>query len=77
MNEILITQLMEERHRIFPNGCPMQPRGCAKTYTYLALFLRWNAYDFMCQIYKHVKVNITLEEAHRDIDNYVVRFMPD
>lgn len=77
MNEALIAQLMEERHSLFSNGCPIQPRGSAKTYTYLALFLRWNAYDFMCQIYKHVEGDITLEEAHRDIDNYVTGLMPD
>lgn len=77
MNERLINQLMVERDKLFPNGCPVQPRGCSKTYMYLALFLRWNAYDFMSQIYKHVNGEITLEEAHKDIDNYVVGLMPD
>lgn len=77
MNENLIKQLMNERNGMFPYGCLIPPRGCSKTYTYLALFLRWNAYDFMCQIYKHVNGEVTLEEAHRDIDNYVVGLMPD
>lgn len=77
MNEDLIKQLMNERDEMFPYGCPIQPRGSSKTYTYLALFLRWNAYNFMCQIYKHLNGEITLEEAHKDIDNYVVGLMPD
>lgn len=77
MNEELIKQLMNERDEMFPYGCPIQPRGCSKTYTYLALFLRWNAYNFMCQIYKHVNGEITLEDAHKDIDDYVVGLMPD
>lgn len=77
MNEKSIKSLMHERDKLFPQGCPIQPRGYSKTYTYLVLFLRWNAYDLMCQVYKHVNREITLEEAHRDIDNYVVGLIPD
>lgn len=76
MNEKLIEQLINERDNLFPNGCPIQSRGCSKTFMYLALFLRWNAYEIMCQVYKNVNREITLEEAHRDIDSYVVGLMP-
>lgn len=40
MNKNLIRELKSEQQKLFPKGCPIQPRGSAKTYTYLALFLR-------------------------------------
>lgn len=77
MNEKLIKQLIDERNRLYPHGLAIYPRGCSKTYTYLALFLKWNAYDFMCQIYKHINREITLEEAHKDIANYIIGMIRD
>lgn len=77
MNEELIKTLKEERSRLYLNGCPIQPRGCAKTYLYLSHFLRYTAYDFVCDIYKYMTTEVTLETAHKDINDYVVGLMPD
>lgn len=77
MNENLIRELKSEQQRLFPNGYPIQPRGSSKTYTYLALFLRWYAYNLMCQIYECMTGEVTLEMAHKDIDDFVISMMPD
>lgn len=77
MNEELIKTLKEERRKLYPNGCHIQPRGCAKTYLYLSHFLRYTAYDFVCDIYKHMTTEVTLETAHKDINDYVVNLMLD
>ena len=77
MNENLIKQLNDERQKIYPNGCPVQPRGSAKTYLYLSHFLRYMAYDYVCAIYKHCNREFTLEDAHKDMQDYVVMMMPE
>lgn len=77
MNDELIKQLYEERKKIYPYGCPIQPRGNGKTFLYLSHFLRYTAYDLICGIYKHINREMTLEQAHKDIDDYVVAQMPD
>lgn len=77
MNKNLIRELKSEQQKLFPKGCPIQPRGSAKTYTYLALFLRWYAYSLMCQTYKYTTEEVTLEMAHKDINDFVVGMMPD
>jgi hypothetical protein len=76
MNDKLIQQLKDECNKLYPNGCPVQPRGSSKTYLYLRHFLRWNAYQLYCQIYEHCNFVITIESAHKDIDEFVVAQMP-
>lgn len=76
MNKELIKQLKEERVKLYPNGCPTQPRGSGKTYLYLSHFLRYNAYDLYCQIYECCNYKITLESAHKDINEFIVAQMP-
>lgn len=77
MNEELIKQLMEERSKLYPYGCPIQPRGCGKTYLYLSYFLRWCAYDLYCQILEHLNYEVNIDSAHKWIDDYVVAQMPE
>lgn len=77
MNEELIKTLKEERSKLYPNGCPIQPRGCAKTYLYLSHFLRYTAYDYVCSVYEHVNTQMTIEEARKDMNDYIVGLMPD
>lgn len=76
MNDELIKKLKRERTELYPNGVPIQPRGCSKTYLYLSHFLRWYAYDYMCSIYEVINRKYTIEEAHKDIDEFVVEQMP-
>lgn len=71
MNEELIKTLYAERKRLYPNGCPIAPRGCGKTFLYMSHFLMYTAYDFMCDIYKCMGRKVTLEEAHNDMEYYV------
>lgn len=51
------------------------PRECTKTYLYLSHFLRYTACDFVCDIYKHMTTEVTLESAHKDINDYIVGLM--
>lgn len=76
MNKELIQQLKDECNKLYPNGCPIQPRGCAKTYLYLSHFLRYYAYQLYCQLYEYCNYEVTLESAHKDIDEFVVAQMP-
>ena len=71
LNKQLIKQLKEERENLYPNGCPIQPRGCRKTFLYLFHFLIYSAYDCVCSIYENMDTEINLETAHKDIENYV------
>lgn len=77
MNEELIKTLKEERSKLYPHGCPVQPRGCAKTYLYLSHFLRYTAYDYVCSVYEHINTQMTIEEARKDMNDYIVGLMPD
>lgn len=71
MNKELIKTLYTERKRLYPNGCPITPRGCGKTFLYMSHFLIYTAYDFVCDIYKHMDREVSLEEAHNDMKNYI------
>lgn len=76
MNSELIKQLKEECNKLYPNGCPTHPRQYGKTYLHLSHFLRWYAYQLYCQVYEHCNYEVTLEMAHKDINNFVVAQMP-
>lgn len=71
MNKELIKKLYAERKRLYPNGCPVPPRGCGKTFVYLSHYLTYIAYDFVCDIYKHLAENVSWEEAHNDMKHYI------
>ena len=77
MNDELIKQLQEERSYLFPNGCPIQPRGCGKTYLYLYLFLKYSAYDIVCERYWDTDVKIDLETAHHDMNTFIADLVPE
>lgn len=76
MNQKLIQELKDECDKLYPNGCPIQPRGSAKTYLYLSHFLRWSAYQLYCQVYENCNGEISIESAHKDIDMFVAAQMP-
>jgi hypothetical protein len=76
MNKELIQQLKEECNKLYPSGCPLQPRGSAKTYLYLSHFLRYYAYQLYYQIYECCNYEVTLESAHDDINKFVAAQMP-
>lgn len=71
MNKELIKTLYAERKRLYPNGCPVAPRGCGKTLLYMSHFLTYTAYDYVCGIYKHMDREVSLEEAHNNIKDYI------
>lgn len=77
MNKKLIKTLKKERKKLYPYGCPIQPRGYGKTYLYLSHFLRYIAYDLVCEGYKQITEEITLEEAHKDINDFVTGIMSE
>ena len=70
-NKKLIKRLKEERRKLYPHGLPIQPRGCGKTNLFLAHFLRYIAYDFVCGIYKDINREVSLEEAYRDMNEFI------
>lgn len=70
-NRKLIRTLKKERRKLYPHGLPIQPRGCGKTYLYMSHFLLYTSYDFVCDIYKRMDREVTLEEAHNDMKNYI------
>ena len=70
-NRKLIKTLKRERKRLYPNGCPFAPRGYGKTYLYMSHFLLYTSYDFVCDFYKRMVREVTLEEAHNDMRNYI------
>lgn len=76
MNREIIKQLKEECSKLYPNGCPVQPRGFGKTYLYLSHFLRWYAYQLYCQVYEYCNYEVTLEMAHKDIEEFIASQMP-
>jgi len=71
MNKELIKTLKEHRRKLYPNGLPIQPRGCGKTNLFLAHFLRYIAYDFVCDTYKDMDREVSLEEAYRDMNEFI------
>jgi len=77
MNDYLIRQLKEERDQLYPNGFPIQPRGCSKTYLYLSHWLRWNAYELYCQMLECLNYEDDIDSAHKWINDFVVAQMPD
>lgn len=72
-NKKLIKALKEERRKIYPYGCPIQPRGFGKTYLHLGHFLRYKAYDVVIDTYKKMDREISLEEAHEDMNYFISR----
>lgn len=71
MNKELIKTLYAERKRLYPNGCPFASRGCGKTRLYMMHFLTYTAYGYVCDIYKRIDREVSLEEAHDHIKDYV------
>lgn len=70
-NKWLIKTLKKERRKLYPYGLPVQPRGCGKPTLYLAHFLRYIAYDFVCNTYKKMDKRVSLEEAHKDMEDFI------
>lgn len=70
-----VETLRQEQKLLYPHGYPIQPRGCGKTLLYFSHFLRWNAYETFIPIYANDGHGYSLEQAHRDIDEYVRQIM--
>lgn len=77
MNEKLIKSLKEERNRLYPCKLMVMPRAFGKTYMMLNRMFRYAAYEHVCSIYKQLNYEITLEQAHKDIDEFVVSIMSE
>lgn len=77
MNEELIKQLKEERSKLYPNGCLIQPRGSGKTYLYLSHFLKCYAYDLCCQMLERAVLPMNIDYAHKWINEFVAEQMPE
>ena len=77
MNEKLIKILKEERNRLYPSKLIVMPRGFGKTYMMLNRMLRYAAYEHVCSIYKQLDYEVTLEQAHKDIDEFVTSVMSE
>ena len=70
-NRKLIRTLKKERRKLYPHGLPIQHRGCGKTRLYMSHFLLYTAYDYVCDIYKHIDKEVSLEEAHGHMKDYI------
>ena len=77
MNEKLIKNLKEERESLYPSKLMVMPRGFGKTYMMLNRMLRYAAYEHVCSIYKQLDYEVTLEQAHKDIDEFVTSVMSE
>ena len=77
MNEKLIKILKEERNRLYPSKLMVMPRGFGKTYMMLNRMLRYAAYEHVCSIYKQLDYEVTLEQAHKDMDEFVSSIMSE
>lgn len=77
MNEKLITALKKERNRLYPCKLMVMPRAFGKTYMMLNRMFRYAAYEHVCSIYKQLNYEVTLEQAHKDIDEFVVSIMSE
>lgn len=70
-NRKLIRTLKKERRKLYPYGLPIQPRGCSKSSLYLAHTLRYIAYDVAFDTYKNMDREVSLEEAHKDMNDFM------
>ena len=77
MNEKLIKTLKEERNRLYPDKIVIMSRGFGKTYMMLSRMLRYAAYEHVCCIYEQLDYEVTLEQAHKDIDRFVTSIMSE
>ena len=77
MNEKLIKALQEERGRLYLGKMAIIARGFGKTYIMLNRMLRYVAYEHVCSIYKQLDYEVTLEQAHKDMDEFVVSIMSE
>ena len=77
MNEKLIKTLKEERNILYPGKLMVIPRGFGKTYMMLNRMLRYAAYEHVCSIYKQLDYEVTLEQAHKDMDEFVSSVMSE
>ena len=77
MNEKLIKILKEERNRLYPDKIVIMSRGFGKTYMMLNRMLRYAAYEHVCSIYKQLDYEVTLEQAHKDMDEFVASIMSE
>ena len=77
MNEKLIKTLKEERNILYPDKLMVIPRGFGKTYMMLNRMLRYTAYEHVCSIYKQLDYKVTLEQAHKDMDEFVASVMSE
>ena len=77
MNEKLIKDLKEERDRLYPDKITIMVRGFGKTYMMLNRMLRYVAYEHVCSIYKQLDYEVTLEQAHKDIEEFVANIMSE
>ena len=77
MNETLIKTLKEERNILYPGKLMVIPRGFGKTYMMLIRMLRYAAYEHVCSIYKQLDYEVTLEQAHKDMDEFVLSVMSE
>lgn len=77
MNEKLIKTLKQERKKLYPDGLMVMPRGFGKTYLMLAHNLRYAAYEHVCSIYKQLDYEVTLKQAHKDMDEFVAGIMSE
>lgn len=77
MNDKLIKTLKEERNRLYSDKIVIMPRGFGKTYMMLNRMLRYAAYEHVCSIYKQLDYEVTLEQAHKDMDEFVASVMSE
>lgn len=77
MNEKLIKTLKEERNRLYPSKLMVMSRGCGKTYMMLNRMLRYASYEHVCRIYEQLDYEVTLEQAHKDMDEFVTSIMSE
>lgn len=77
MNEKLINTLKEERNKLYPDKLVVMPRGFGKTYMMFNRMLRYAAYEHVCSIYKQLDYEVTLEKAHKDMDEFVASIMSE
>lgn len=77
MSEKLIKTLKEERSRLYPSKLVLMTRGFGKTYMMLNRMLRYVAYEHVCSVYRHLYYDVTLEQAHKDIDEFVEGVMSE
>ena len=52
-------------------------RGFGKTYMMLNRMLRYAAYEHVCSIYKQLDYEVALEQAHKDMDEFVASVMSE